>query len=278
MRIINLVNGINGAITGSTGQLVIPVGRRYHNLKVFLSATDGVGATTDPLRIVSAARLTVNGVLMRNLTTAQILKIASLNGFPATAATGELPFYFSEPWRASVVGEESTSWDMGDGKIRTFLLELDFLAGLVAGPSVVVEASFDYGRNVDQGGKPFLAIIKQLPTVKANAVGVLDLQDLPQQFPIQRIHLQASAGTISSAEVWNDSTKVMEGLTANLNDFYRDYRFVTAGAFSLSLIFDHTQQISDALSVLNNNLNVRPTFSAGGACTALTEFRANGFV
>lgn len=276
MRIINILSGINGVVAGGSATLTIPVGRRYHALKAFLTATVGGNPSFDPTVIISSARLLVNGVSMRDLTPAQIIGIAKLNGITPDVANGELPFYFSEPWRASVIGEESTSWDVTEQ--ATFTLEMTFLGTAVA-PACVVEAAFDYGRNKDGSGKNFLAIVKQLRFTKANPAGIIDLTDLPQQFPIQRIHLTTSAGTITSAEVWNDTVKVMEGLTAAINDFYKDYKLTPAASgFGLSTVFDYTQQISDALFVVNQNLNVRPLCSNAGAITAVVEFRANGFV
>lgn len=277
MRNINFLTGINGVVAGGIATLDIPVNRRYHALKVWLAATVGGSPETDPTLIIGSARLLVNGVVMRDLTAADILNIALLNGKTPDTAGGELPFYFSEPWRASVLGEESTSWDMfGQSK---FTLELSFLPGAV-NPSAVIEATYDYGRNRDAAGKDFLAIVKQLRFTRSNPAGAVDITDLPQVFPIQRIHLRTSAGTVTSAEVWNDTVKVLEGDIANLNNFYEDYELTPALAtgFAASLIFDHTQQISDALFPLNRNLNVRPTCSVAGGLTAIVEHRANGYV
>jgi len=277
MRQINLMTGINGVVAGGIATLDIPVNRRYHALKVWLAATVGGNPSTDPTAIIGSARLLVNGVVIRDLLPADIINIAKLNGVTPDATSGELPFYFSEPWRASVIGEESTSWDMfGQSK---FTLELSFLAGAV-NPSAVVEATFDYGRNRDDAGKDFLAIVKQLRFTRSNPAGAVDITDLPQVFPIQRIHLRTSAGTVDYLEVWNDTVKVFEGTTAHFNDIYKDYKLDPAAAtgFGLSAVFDFTQQISDALFVLNQNLNVRPTCSNAGAITAIVEHRANGYV
>ncbi len=159
-----------------------------------------------------------------------------------------------------------------------FTLQMTFLSTAVS-PACVVEASFDYGRNTDGAGKPFLAIVKQLRFTRSNPAGAVDITDLPQVFPIQRIHLTTSAGTITSMEVWNDTVKIQEGLTAAFNDFYKDYKLApSAASFSLSAVFDFTQQISDALFVANQNLNVRPTCSTAGSITAVVEHRANGYV
>lgn len=275
MRNITLLNGFNGVVAGGVATLDIPTNRRYHSLKAFLTATVGGNPSFDPTVIVSSARLLVNGVVMRDLTPLQVIGIAKINGITPDVANGELPFFFSEPWRASVIGEESTSWDLFG--IRQFTFELTFLATAVT-PAAVVEAAFDYGRNVDAGNKPFLAIIKQLRFTKSNPAGAVDLTDLPMQYPIQRIHLTVSAGTITYLEVWNDTVKVLEGITANFQDFYKDYKITVAPNFSASAIFDFTQQISDALFVVNRNLNVRPTCSNAGAVTAVVEHRAPGYV
>lgn len=279
MRIINLINGFNGVVAGGVATLDIPVGRRYHSLKVWLSATVGGNPSFDPAAIISTARLMVNGVVMRDLTATQVLNIAKLNEITPNAADGELPFWFSEPWRASVLGEEATSWDMVDKTVASkFTLELTFLSTAV-NPSAVVEAAFDYGRNVGGDGKAFLSIIKQLRFTRSNPAGAVDIIDLPQVWPIQRIHLTTSAGTIASLEVWNDTVKVLEGITANIQDFQKDYKMTPAAAsFGLSAVFDFTQQISDALFVQNKNLNVRPTCSTAGSITALVEHRTNGYV
>ena len=279
MRIINLISGFNGVVAGGVATLDIPVGRRYHALKVFLSATVASAPSTDPLLIITQARLLVNGVELRALTPAQILGIANLNARTPDATTGELPFYFSEPWRASILGEEITSWDTNRATgAAVFTLELTFAAGAV-NPSAVAEASFDYGRNVDQAGNPALAIIKQTRLTRSNPAGIVDLIDLPQMRPIQRIHLQTSAGSISYLEVWNDTVKVMEGATGRINDFQKDYEMTpSASGFALSAVFDFTQQITDALFVQNKNLDVRPTCSTAGAITAVVEYRENGYV
>lgn len=275
MRIINILYGINGVVSGGAATLDIPVGRRYHALKCFLSGTVAAAPSTNPVDIIQSARLLVNGIVMRDLTPAQILKIAALNNRPADATSGELPFFFSEPWRASVVGEESTSWDMT--RQSRFTLELTFLPTVTA-PACVVEAAFDYGQNVGADGKPFLAIVKQLRYTRSNPAGAVDITDLPQQYPIQRIHLETSAGNIPSLEVWNDTVKVMEGSKAVLDTFWEDYEMVPASGFGLSAVFDYSQQISDALFVANQNLNVRPVCGSAGSITAIVEHRAPGYV
>lgn len=282
MRIQNYITGIQGVTAGGVATLNIPIDRRYHALKLFVSGTFNAGTSTDPNELIASARLMVNGVVMRDLLPSDIIKIAKLNGITPDTTNGETPFYFSEPWRASVLGEESTSWDM-KGQ-TSFTLEVTFNSVSTTGSFAItnlaaaVIGSFDYARNLNGANQPFLAIVKQLRYSVSAPAGQFDFTTLPTVHPIQRTHFRTSTGTISSMEVYNDSTKVMEGLTAQINDFYKDYKLVPASGFSLSAIFDFTQQISDALFVQNNNLDFRITSSAANALTAIVEARAPGYV
>ncbi len=282
MRIINYINGMQGVAAGAVATLDIPVNRRYHALKLFVSGTFNAAPSTNPEELISSVQLLVNGVVIRDLRPGDVIKIAKLNGITPDTTNGETPFYFSEPWRASVIGEESTSWDMfGQQK---FTLQVTFNSVSVTGAfpitnlAAAVEASFDYGRNYDDKGQFFLAIVKQLRFGYSAPIGSVDLTNLPMQFPIQRIHFSPSTGTLSSLIVYNNSIKAMEGLTAQLNDFYKDFKLVPASGFALSAIFDHTQQISDALKVENNSLDVQPVCSAANNLTVIVEHRANGYV
>lgn len=266
MRIINYVTGIEGVSAGGISTVNLPVNRRYHGLKLLV--TDGV--ETDPTAIVEYVRLIVNGVVMRDLTPAQIIAIAEMNG--QTVDDNIIPIYFSEPWRASVIGEESTSWDLF-GQVKA-TLEVKFLAAASA-PAMKVQASFDYGRNVSDG-QPFLAIVKQLRFGYNAPSGNYDVNNLPVRFPIQRILLTASTGTIDSVEVYRDSQKVFEAEDSENNALLDDYG-LDASKFTFPIVFDHEQQISSPLRV-DRELNLRVNSSAANSLTAILEHRANGYV
>ncbi len=280
MRITNFLTGIQGVGAGNVATLDIPVARRYHALKIFVSGTFNSAASTNPVELITSARLLVNGTLIRDLLPADIINIAALNNITAQASNGELPFYFSEPWRASVIGEEVTSWDLALQKKCT--LEITFNSVSVTGSypitnlAVAAVATFDYGRNVDQNGNPLNNIVKQLRYSLASLVGATDIGTLPTQFPIQRVHFRVSSGSISSIIVTNNGAKVMEGLTAQLTALYKDYKVIQS-AYAISAIFDYTQQISDALLPQNNNVNFQPVCSAAGTITAVAELRSPGF-
>lgn len=284
MRLINYLNGIEGVAAGGVATCNVPVGRRYHMLKPFVTATVGGAPSTDPTAILDYSRLIVNGVLMRDLTPTQTVGIAAFNNI--TAAASELPIYLSEPWRSTIIGEEATSWDLSSqGKCT---LELKFKAAAVS-PAAVVLASFDYGQNtVTMNGvtSNFLSIIRQL-AYTYNVGSIADLTTLPVKFPIQRIHIATSGGaTVTSVQVTRDSEIVYDVTTAQNSAFLKDYKIV-AGTFSFSVAFDHTQQTTDALTGLHfeanpvsgiKDLNVHVVSSAGNTLTVLPEVRANGYV
>lgn len=283
MRLINYINGVEGVSSGGTAVANIPTGRRYHDLKSFLTATVGGNPSTSPVAILDWTRLLVNGVLIRDLTPTQSLAIQALNDI--TAAASELAHYFSEPWRASIDGEEATSWDLADQKKCT--LELKFKAAAVA-PAVQVLASYDYANNVVvTNGKAakFLAIVKQLALTYGVGAGANDLTTLPVKFPIQRIHLNVAAGTITDIQVKRDGEIVQESSVSQNSAFLKD-RALDASQFSFPICFDFTQQLTDALTGQNfdanpsgiKDLNVKATCSQATVLTALVESRANGFV
>lgn len=273
MRIINYVNGMEGVVSAGTATLNVPKDRRYHALKLFVTAGGGVTAAAS---IVDRVRLYVDGVVQRDLSAAQIINIALLNGI--TAATGEIPIYFSEPWRASVTAEEITSWDVF-GSVTKVTLEVIFLA--VTTPACQTQASFDYGRNTQMVNgvlTPVLAIIKQLNQMIVAPSGTFDIVNIPTKYPIQRISLAMSANDISSVEVFNGSQKIREGTKAQNARFLADYGLNSA-AFTFPLVFDYEQQISSALdNVVNQgDLNIRPTTTGAGTLTALVESRSPGY-
>ncbi|MGH7959289.1 MAG: hypothetical protein ACREH8_20090, partial [Opitutaceae bacterium] len=86
MRIQNYINGIEGVTAGGTSTVNVPINRRYHWLKAFVSGNNG-SATTNPVDLLDYVRLIVNGVVMRDLSPAHIINIAKLNG--VTPAAGE---------------------------------------------------------------------------------------------------------------------------------------------------------------------------------------------
>lgn len=289
MRIRNYITGIEGVTVNGTAIAKFPNGRRYHGVKLFVSGTVAAAPSTDPTLIVEYVRLSANGTLLRDLTPSEILKIAASNGI--TAAAGELPIFFSEPWRQTVDGQELLSWDVTQFKqaASVITMEVKFLNTANLAPTLAVETEFDYQSNiitVDGKSAFFNNIVKILPLTKLVGAGANDVDGMPLKFPIQRIWMSVSTGAILSVEVTRDGEKILEATTAQNSAFLKDYG-MDASQFGFPVVFDYTQQVTDALKGVNftperpsgiAELNVKTTVSAGATLRYLTESRANGFV
>lgn len=270
MRYKTFINGIEGVVPGGVATVNVPLNRRYHAIKAFVSATVGGSPSTDPTEILDYVRLSVNSIVLRDLTPAEYIAIAQLNG--QTQVAGEVPHFFSEPWRASVLGEESTSWDLtGQTKMT---IEYKFKSTVTA-PALVVLASYDFSHNVSNNAR-FDAIVKQLKQTYNAPAGKYDVTTLPVRFPIQRILLNVSTGTVLDTEVYRDSEKVHEGTALQNQSWLADYK-IDATKFSYPIVFDYEQQISSPL-IVDKDLNVRVNSSATNTLGIITEFRANAFI
>lgn len=270
MRLRNYINGIEGLVAGGVATVNIPVGRRYHSLKIFANNTTTAGV----VNTIASIRLYVNGILMRDLTAAQARNIALMNRTTADLDVTEIPLYFSEPWRASPLGEETTSWDLFGQQKCT--LEIVFLAGPLANLTCQVLAEFDFGRNEDKNGY-FLAIVKQLRQTYQLPTGQSDIVNIPTTYPISRLLLDCATATISACEVYNNQVKVQEGLVLQNTRFLKDH-LLDGTKFKFPIVFDWEQQVSSALLVAKQgDLLVRPTLSAADAVTVIIESRAPAF-
>lgn len=266
MRFINLITGINGVANNGVGTLNIPVNRRYHELKINCTQA---GVASSPITTISNVQLIVNGQTMVNASPTALIGIA--NTFGITPATGELPLFFSEPWRFTPQASEATSWDMYGQ--QTFVLQLTFLnpAGAVG---VTVSASFDTARNLDRQGQPFLKILKILTNSFNMPVGQSDILTFPLAYPLHRIFMNVSAGTITNVLFLADGTKVEEGTTGQILEFYNDYS-INGTQFSFPWIIDYDQKLSSSLSA--QNLDCQITSSAANTLTATIVQEVPGY-
>ncbi len=278
MRNIDYLNGISGVIPGGVATLNMKVARRYHALKVFLKALiegDPVGAagvydteTTDPTKIISLAKLLVNGVAVRELEPIDVLRIAAIN-YGGVLPSGVLPFFFSEPRRRTITGEEVTAWDMFGQ--NNFALELHFKSN-IQNPTARTMASYDFGRTTakNKEGKDvgMLQIVTQRYLTQSVPGGDMDFTTLPKRNPISRLHIAPSAGTVNDVEVVRDGEKVFEASKAENDQFLADYGMVTP--YEYSVVFDHEQQRSSPLLV-QRDLNLRANFSESNSAKIVVE-------
>ncbi len=275
MRAIVDINGVEGIFPGGICTANIPTAQRLHVAKIWASARSAANEPDPDLfadDVVEWVKWVVDGVVVRDVTAEFLLQLARLNG---QQTSGEIPVYFSEPWRASVTGEEATAWDLAT--VRRCVLEMKLKSGIFT-PSVKVKVARDFGRNITADGKPFLSIVKQQRQTYNTPAGVYDITGLSTLFPIQRIHfLPANGAQVQAVEIVRDGEKVFEASLAENQAFLRDYKFSPQSGPQYSVVFDHEQQVSSAL-IVNNNLQLKATLDAATQLTVFAETRAPGYI
>lgn len=275
MRSYISINGIEGVSPNGTAVATIPPNRRYHTISLFV----GDSGSPDSSK-VSLVRLFVNGVLIREVTPAQIIALAKMR-LNLTPDAGYLPLIFSDPNRATVIGEEVTALDLfGQNKCT---VEVVFSGA--TSPTLAIQGTYDLDRNL-AGGQPVLAIVKQRVLTTNAAVGDTYVTTIPNQFPIQSLLLQPSAGTISRVEVWRGSDKVFEASKAQ-NNADLDLYEIDPTAFEFPVVFDREHQVTSALDCANRNskgevtdyadLTIKVTCSASNNLAVLFEQRVDSY-
>lgn len=252
LAVVNIVGaGINGTVTPTitngvvTAVAVVAGGTGYvtGNTMTFTDATgigfvgtitaaagvitavavtvSGTASPMDPATFFTAIRLLVNGVNMRDIAPVDIVKIAMANGlFPPR---GQLPIYFTPPWRNVNQANEITSWDLVGQS--TFAVQFT-IASTVSLPSLIGTEEFDYARNVLPDGKPFLQPTAQHSLGFAVVAGRNDINTLPIDFPISRMWIQGSnPGQISQVELFQDGNKPLEASIDQLIQTYEGQGF-----------------------------------------------------
>lgn len=192
-------------------------------------AVTSVGNATpvSPTTFFSSIKLLVNGVTMRDISPTSILKIITANPKESPGvALGELPIYFTPPWRNVNQSNDITSWDLFGQ--ATFSIQLG-ISNLVTNPNLVGIQEYDYQRNtILQNGKsvPFLQPTAQHEFTFNIGSGRTDINTLPYNFPISRLWISGSVpGSISQVELYLDGNKAFEGTIEQLKQSYQDMGF-----------------------------------------------------
>jgi hypothetical protein len=288
---ITVASGGSGYAVGNTLTIADPnylAANGYVNPIVVTVATVSAGAIstityavnpqpTPPVLVISSLQLKVNGVIMRDVSVAQTLAIAAAN--PASknysVGAGELPLYFTEPWRKIIRRNTVTSWDTFGQP--NFEIDINVSSGCTS-PSVIGITEFDYFRNqaTPKGGTapvPFLKPIKYKSySTGVIAAGTFDFTNLAINYPIQRIWIQgATPGQISRVTVIQDGNTVLDGPTAQVLERYGQDGFnITAAGFDTAYISDPDQRIGKALKV-QKELIIRLYTSVSQNVTLLVE-------
>jgi hypothetical protein len=221
-RLVDQINGINGVAVGGTASVNLPVNQRYHRITLF--CTDG-GVAVAAASVITNVRILVNGVVIRDLATTDLMKLCFLNGY--IPRLGELPLFFTEPFlTGGQINEPSdvTAWDMFGQS--TFQIQLT-ISGSATTPAVTGWSEFDFIENaVDKDGVKVLQIVSQKSFSYPTAAAQNTITTQPINFPIRRILMRVGAGTITQIQAKQDGNIVANFQTLEqMKQAYRQYGF-----------------------------------------------------
>ena len=234
----------NGVAASQTATLDLPVDRRYHNICLRFTSTDGSSAVQAVNEAdVTQIRVIVDGKVQRTFSSRELFDINTLNGIAYSASL--LPIYFSEPWRRSALDEESLAW--ATSNVSTFSVEVDLGAG-ATGPALSSILTTD----ALQG--PMQSIVKwHRRTIAAAGAGVVSYSDFPRRDTYLRQHLsETAAADITAVDVSVDNFTVLDVSDAQNSDYLADQAFAPV-ADNFHIVHDHTQRIADGLPMVKLN-------------------------
>jgi hypothetical protein len=250
----------------------------------------GTPTLIDPARLIGAIQLAVNGSPIVDTTAQLELQRALFNFEPISY--GQLPIFFTEPWRNLNRWPEITSWDMAGQK--TFSMKLSINPGFTL-PNVTGIYEYDYIRNTVQGEidsptyqaaiaagnapAPMLHIIARhifTPQLSGGQT-ILPGGTPPIDWPILRLFfIPGTANTLTSIIVKADNQIYEQGNIGpaagqvdQLREMLINYGFNTA-IFGFAYVADKTQRIQSALKI-GSELKISITSTIQEVLTILQE-------
>jgi hypothetical protein len=271
---------------GQTGpmRINIPCVGRVHNIKTIVTKGAAL-ATLNEMRLgLGEVRLVLDTYVYRRWRFSEYLAMLEANGY--VNEDGMFPFFFSEPWRASVTDEEKLALALG-GRYTQAALEVDVTQ---AATPFAFQVAYEYDyleKVVPQGfptaGAPLKGIIGHSVQVENVGGGEPIIMLNKQGNPIQRIFIKAPS-TVAVERVivltgdsvlfdrWN--TNARPELKMQLKDMglsipanYTD----ALGTFkTIPVIFDNNQQVRVALPP-GGDLRLQLKLSAAAQLQLLLE-------
>lgn len=272
MRINDQITGINGVVAGGTGSVNLDVNRRVHGL-TFYYKTNAAQATIEA--DILFLQLYVNGILIRDINMVELFRENAANG--RAFVLGQIPVFFSEPWRASVMAEEATAWDLW-GQV-SFTAKIG-ISGAAVAPAITGVWAYDFLRNVDAAtGRPALNIVKWIRDSFNLSAGQQTLTQFQKGFLYQRQTFTTTAGNEISAFLVQLNSNVVRNVSrTEIANIVAAYEITQQAATSL-LYWDYTQQITDALDVGPLAAwQVQVTSPIAQACNVLSQVRVPGYI
>jgi hypothetical protein len=281
MRRYEPIAGITVGASGSDSTIPVPVNRRLLAIRLFAEATAAGPTQVFGASVIDGIQIYVGTRLVRDLTAQEALDIAALNGLAITpSATVGLPIFFVEPWRASVMDEQVSAWDVFGAPAVT--IKCRTKASLTS-PMLTAVLDYDDGFTTNDQGARVLNIIKHEPIYLGSLGTQADILSptIPVDLPIQRILVYPASGvTVSAVKVTINDNQVVQELTQAQNiNFLADYGLVaTSGNGKVfPVVFDANQQMFDGLPA-SRSIKLSITQSGAGTVKLVMERRAPAYV
>jgi hypothetical protein len=267
-RYTNPIVGLSGVEANQTVTGKCQSDRRYHGFLInYSNAASRLAARAATQAEMEAdigeIRFIANSKVLRRFTVAQLNLINALNGIAVRA--GQEAIFFSDPKRRTPDGEEWGAFTAYG--IPGVTLEVDVTATADA-PQMTIDQVYDY---VPDRNKGFILWEKK-SVVNPNA-GDLDIDGLTKKGAYSRIHLFTDK--ISRVLVKVDEVAIHDRTPEKIKAFLAPYGLVVQ-AGTTPVVFDFTQQISDALDMTKkapdgktdvavDSFVITPTHTAGVA-------------
>jgi hypothetical protein len=218
----------------------------------------GVVGPIPPDLFFTSFQQSIGGTLFRDINPVDILAIAYAQSKISQyiPRAGELPVFYTEPWRNMNQRNDTTSWDLFGQ--TTWQIKMGIVSA-VTSPSVIGHYEFDGIRNTRKqtGANGTVTKVAFLNPVRQHAftipvpAGRFDINYLPADAPIARMWLgETGPGSIYQVEVYQDGNKILEATLDEIMAAYGRYGFILAQGNAAGSLTAGTQVLTQTGTVV----------------------------
>lgn len=255
MRRIGEVSSFQNVAPGAKATIDLPADRRYHVLHLNYKTNANRATIEADIKLI---KVYLNGIPQWEITAKELLAIYERHGH--TFSAGMLPLYFSEPWRRTTQGEDSTALATL-GRFRTFQIEVEFDAAAVA-PTLECFADYDFAAITANEIRAMRKFVRQ--QVPVAAVGPHTLTNIPNNGSLHGIHcFENAVDDITSVRVKVNDAVIYDIPRVVADTILKDQGGVpVAGVFHIA--FDRTERVGHMVhqAMMQNGVPVLSQFSA----------------
>lgn len=221
--------GAGGGGTGAVISLVIAGGI---GVSATILAQGGGGWVNPTYFFAGPLQVQVNSATIRNIGPAAILGICAENGCPAQ--NGQLPIYFTEPWRVFIKNNTATSWDLLNAQYCQIQAPV---SSVIVNPTLTGDYDFDFIPNqvtTAQGVVQALHIVSQslftTTLLGGNNQTPINTIWQPGGDPIIRMWFQgATANQITQLQIVMDGKLVLQEYPNQISQRLAAFKFAALG-------------------------------------------------